>query len=226
MWIGLGTFYALMKLIFIWMAHWILTIAISGVKTIIIRIFKLRCMLRSLRYGAYLPKSFCSVRFSSKNKRREVLCHAPYTGKRYALLLASNIVPSLQAPKCLDKTIFMQYKAHPHVVTWVKNVFRKHVYRKSCHLSPVSSCLAWKIPRFESLWFVALELFKQLVDRDNTRTYQHVSRTVFSVISSTLPKICFTCLLNIRFCNFKRYLRIVINTLNSIYLYKPIILCI
>ncbi|KMQ82897.1 transposable element tc3 transposase [Lasius niger] len=46
------------------------------------------------------------------------------TGKRYEALLRNHVLPALQQRQCVDRTIFMQDGAPPHIATSVKQLLR------------------------------------------------------------------------------------------------------
>ncbi|KFM74594.1 hypothetical protein X975_20604, partial [Stegodyphus mimosarum] len=48
------------------------------------------------------------------------------TGKRYEALLRNHVLPTLQQRQCVDRTIFMQDGAPPHIATLVKQLLISH----------------------------------------------------------------------------------------------------
>lgn len=71
--------------------------------------------------GVFAEFMLCSFFFEELTPKGLVTCSV--TEKRYASL-ESNSVPSLQARQCLDRTIFMQDGASPHIAICVKKVLK------------------------------------------------------------------------------------------------------
>ncbi|GFS63037.1 uncharacterized protein TNCV_3743031 [Trichonephila clavipes] len=87
--------------------------------------WKLHCTTRKSRYGLDLPHlPLSGLFFIFEELRDSGFVTATVTGERYAYMLQNRIIPSQADKHLLERTIFMQDGAPPHIARRVKDLLR------------------------------------------------------------------------------------------------------
>lgn len=58
---------------------------------------------------------------------------------QYASMLQNRVVPALQLPQCLGRTLLMRNKATPHITICVKDVLKTHCTGEKNHKHRLAS---------------------------------------------------------------------------------------
>ncbi|GFW64680.1 uncharacterized protein TNCV_700831 [Trichonephila clavipes] len=87
--------------------------------------WKLHCTTRKSRYGLDLPHLPLARLFFFEEMRDSSFVTATVMGERYADMLQNCIIPSLADKHLLERTIFMQDGAPPHIARRVKDLLRR-----------------------------------------------------------------------------------------------------
>ncbi|GFT01511.1 uncharacterized protein TNCV_270151 [Trichonephila clavipes] len=82
-------------------------------------------MTRKSRYGLDLPHLPLSGLFFFEEMRDSGFVTATVTAERYADMLQNRIIPSLADKHLLERTIFMQDCAPPHIARRMKDLLRR-----------------------------------------------------------------------------------------------------